>query len=67
MWVKPKDFRISKHLEISYRSSIKLTSPFSAIKNHLQNKKDYNLTTNQFKIISSFNTDFELSLRESLP
>ena len=56
--------RISEHLGISHRSGIRLTSPpFSAIRNHVQYEKDhhqnYNLTPNQFKIISSANSDFE--------
>ena len=55
--------RISEHLEISYRSGIRLIPPpFSPIRNHINNKKgdhqNYTLTSNQFKEISGKNLEF---------
>ena len=55
-----------EHLVFNYRSSIRITSTcFCVVRNHKKHQ-NYNLTTNQFKIVSSANTDFELSLREIL-
>ena len=62
--------RISEHLRINYRSDIKLTTAFSAIRNHIQSNindhLNFNLTKDQFKVVSSARTDFELSLKEGL-
>ena len=60
--------RISEHLGISYRTSVPLTNPpFSAIRNHtLTNHNNYSISPEEFSIIESTHSDFELLTKESI-
>ena len=63
--------RVKEHLGISFLTNLTLTSPpFSAIRNHINNSNknhdNYNLTMDQFNIITSANSELELLIKESL-
>ena len=60
--------RVSEHLGISYRTSVPLTNPqFSAIRNHISfNHDNYSISQNEFTIIESVQTDFQLLKKESI-
>ena len=63
--------RIAEHLGVSFRSGLALTSPpFSQIRNHINESPDqhhnYNLNKEQFEIITSANSKYDLIIKESL-
>ena len=60
--------RICEHLGISYRTTMPLTNPpFSAIRNHtIHNHNNYTISPNEFTIVESAQTDFQLLKKESI-
>ena len=61
--------RISKHMGVSYRTLLPLSSsPFSAIRKHvnISDHENYSIMPEQFKIIARDQNDFELLIKESL-
>ena len=60
--------RVSEHLGVSYRTSVPLTNPpFSAIRNHTHNNhNNYTISPNEFTIIDSAQSDYQLLKRESI-
>ena len=63
--------RISEHRGISPRTGNPLsTPPFSSIRHHVEQQKNehtnYNITIDQFKILLTCPSDFELTIRESI-
>ena len=63
--------RVSEHIGVSYRTSVPLSSPpFSAIRNHTQvnqvNHNNYSISPDEFTIIDSAQTDFQLLKKESI-
>ena len=60
--------RVSEHQGVSYRTLVPLTNPpFSAIKNHTNfNHNNYTISPNEFTIIESAQTDFQLIKKESI-
>ena len=60
--------RVSEHLGVSYRTAVPLTNPpFSAIRNHINfNHNNYTISPNEFTIIESALTDFQLLKKESI-
>ena len=60
--------RVSEHLGVSYRTSLPLSNPpFSAIRNHTNsNHNNYTISPNEFTIIDSAPSDFQLLKKESI-
>ena len=63
--------RIKEHLEVSFRTGLRLTSsPYNAIGEHVINNNhsytNFNLSENQFTVLTSAASDFDLCIKENL-